>query len=383
MKVRAILWLGVYQLLMQEHGRAYAAVDSSVELAKQSGVGRSAGLVNAVLRAITRLQPTIEKRGGFSRATFPLSFTQQVRLNRPIFPDPAADFRGHLAMVTSHPRALVDMLAGAHGETVAADILIRNNQRPVVLLRRDDAAFAPAEESGLVPHENPRFLCAAQGWNEHIAALVAAGRLSPQDPTSARPVEALVRESAAHGLAPTRILDLCAGLGTKSIQFARAFPAATVTAADIDARKLARLAARAADLQLPHVVTVSLGGPAAGGPPLRGPFDIVLVDVPCSNTGVMARRVQSRWRWPDLDRGLLKRTQLALLDQAAGLAAPGGLLLYSTCALDPAENRGIIDEFRTTRPTPPELLHEEPTLPSFTHDPTRQHDGGYLAMWRA
>jgi len=381
-KVHAILWIGAYQLLLHESGRAYATVDTSVELAKRAGVARSAGLINAVLRAITRLKPAVEVRHGLSAATFPLNFTHQIRLERPIFPVPSKDLRAHLAAITSHPRPLVDMLVAAHGETLATNIMIRNNLRPLILLRRDDPSFSPLPETGLLPHENPRFFYVSHGWNPEIEKLVAAGRLSPQDPTSAKPVEMLVQQCAARNFAPASILDLCAGLGTKSVQLARAFPKAHITAADIDAQKLSRLIARAAEMRISNVTTTPLANLPVGTT-LTGAFDVVLVDVPCSNTGVMARRVQSRWRWPQLDRNTLRQTQLELLVQAAGLVTPGGLVIYATCAIDPAENRQLIDAFLAQSSRPLKLLSDELTLPAITDDPAQQHDGGYMALLSA
>jgi 16S rRNA (cytosine967-C5)-methyltransferase len=140
--VRAILWIGLYQLLFHASAPSYATVHSTVELAKSSGHERAAGLVNAVLRAVTRLTPALEIRHGLSAATFPRDFTYQLQLNKPIFPDPAKDVVAHLATVTSHPPELIKMLIKSYGEADITSLLIRNNQRPVIILRADDPTLA-------------------------------------------------------------------------------------------------------------------------------------------------------------------------------------------------------------------------------------------------
>src|SRR6185295_4546256 len=92
-------------------------------------------------------------------------------------------------------------------------------------------------------------------------------------------------------------------------------------------------------------------------------YDLVLVDVPCSNTGVFAKRVQSRWRWPTLDRAALADLQNKLLKQGAALVGDAGTLVYSTCSIDPTENEKRVAAFIAANPGF-RILHEEITLPS-------------------
>ncbi len=302
--VRAILWLGAYQLLLQGGTADYAAVDTSVELAKRfAATSKAAGLVNAVLRGITRLQPRRKNVLGdvLSRRVFALDFSTQVGFCEDIFPDPATALSAHLAATRSHPVAFVEHLRWLFDDAMAAELLLRNNQRPVIALRADGLPAIPAE-SGLIVHPGAEhFYLAGGGWNDAIARLVETGALSPQDPTAARPVRR-VRELVGEKRLPMplRILDLCAGLGTKSIQLARAFPDARITAADIDSHKLSRLAARATSIGLTNIEVLTLTGHTDQGV-AGAPFDLVVVDAPCSNSGVMGKRIQSRWRWPALD----------------------------------------------------------------------------------
>jgi 16S rRNA (cytosine967-C5)-methyltransferase len=368
-KVRAVLWIGAYQMLMHSGMRNYAAVDSSVELAREIDAGRAAGLVNAVLRGISRLKGIVEVRHGLSARVFPRDFTTHVRFEKDVFPNPVRDPIGHLAAVTSHPRKLVEALVDWHTEPVATNLLIRNNQRPVVIFRTDNPAFAPPTESGLIAHEEPGYVVAADGWNDVIESLVTSGVLSPQDPTAGK----VVAHLRALVPSPKRVLDLCAGLGTKAIQMARAWPNAEVTASDLDMAKLAKLAQRAKQLG----ITIR----PVGARELAGSFDVVLADVPCSNTGVMARRVQSRWRWPQLDLPRLLATQGELLDRGRQLLAPGGTLAYATCSIDPRENQGITEAALVQFPTLKKLA-EQLTLPSFSDQPHQTHDGGFYVLLR-
>ena len=123
------------------------------------------------------------------------------------------------------------------------------------------------------------------------------------------------------------------------------------------------------------------GAPVVENENPNNPYDLILLDVPCSNTGVFAKRVQSRWRWPVLDHAGLADLQLTLLRQAARLLAPAGTILYSTCSIDPAENQDRIRAFLAANPAL-ELVTEESTLPSLNVPPTAPHDGGYFALLR-
>jgi 16S rRNA (cytosine967-C5)-methyltransferase len=371
--VRALLWIGAYQLLLQSGTAAYAAVDSTVELARKlPAATRAGGLINAVLRGITRLHPTLAPLDHHrnTRRAVPVDFEKALTFFSDLFPNPHAATDAYLAATLSHPVPYVKHLRTLFGDARATELLIRNNLRPPITLRVDsDALDAPAA-AGLVAHAGaPCFVVAAEGWNPAVEALVARGTLSPQDPTSAKTVRAL----AAGEEKPKRILDLCAGMGTKSLQLARTFPEAEVIATDIDHPKLSRLEARARQVKQANLRVRPIADVSAET------YDLVLVDVPCSNTGVMGKRVQSRWRWPALDHAALHALQEKLLRQGASLVSPAGRLVYSTCSIDPAENEAI-----ARKAADPgagyRVLMEETTLPSLANDPTTTHDGGYFCV---
>lgn len=391
--VRAILWLGAYQLLFQQT-TDYAAVDTTVALAKKHrSTSKASGLVNAVLRGITRLSPVRVPlpadqafSANLSRREFSLDFTTQLAVNTDLFPDPAKALGAHLAAVRSHPILYVEHLRRLFGDAQTASLLLRNNVRPAITLRVDADSLEMPTSAGLVVHATaPRFLVAADGWNPLIEQAVRDGRLSPQDPTAAAPVRHVAASvKAGERPAPARILDLCAGLGTKSLQLARAFPDAAVVATDVDTAKLDRLQRRAKDVGQRNISTQPITDLLALGAPHR--FDWVLVDVPCSNTGVMAKRVQSRWRWPSLDHAALHTLQRKILAQGASLVTPGGILTYATCSIDPAENESIVRDLldgvlkAEAGEEPYRLLHAQTTLPSLNSEPAATHDGGYFAV---
>jgi 16S rRNA (cytosine967-C5)-methyltransferase len=287
--VRALLWLGSCQLLLQSGTADYAAVDTTVAMAlKYRSTAKTAGLVNAVLRGITRLAPArlpidqaVPLELQLSRRAFALDYSTQLTFSESVFPDPVRAPDAHLSIVRSHPAAYVSRLRMIYGGAMAGALLLHNNLRPVVTLRSDESALQVPAAAGLAAHaEAPRFLVAAAGWNETLERLVGSGKLSPQDPTSARPV-ARVAEMAAGGqlAAPRRIIDLCAGLGTKTLQLARAFPKSQVIGADIDAGKLQRLAARARAVGQGNIAT--LPAETAATPKPAETYDLVVVDVPC------------------------------------------------------------------------------------------------------
>jgi 16S rRNA (cytosine967-C5)-methyltransferase len=380
---RVALWMGACQILFQ--GTAdYAAVDTAVSLTRRFQP-QAAGLVNAVLRAITRLEPrrvaidASSTSSRLARHALALDFQTNLVFSTPLFPDPVTNLVAHLAAVRSHPPAFVQHLLKIHPAPVA-DILLRNNQRPLITLRADsDELDVPATANLAAHSQEPRFLVATQGWSDALERVVESGQLSPQDPTAAKPIRRLA-DLASRGTlpTPTRILDYCAGLGTKTIQLARAFPTAQVIATDLDNEKLHRLHARTRQLNLTNVRTCPLDEVENPKSKIENP-DLILLDVPCSNTGVFAKRVQSRWRWPTLDHAALANLQLHLLRQATRLLAPAGMLLYSTCSIDPAENQDRIRAFLADFPSL-RVIAEETTLPSLNVSPTAQHDGGYFAV---
>jgi 16S rRNA (cytosine967-C5)-methyltransferase len=139
------------------------------------------------------------------------------------------------------------------------------------------------------------------------------------------------------------ILDLCAAPGGKLSYIAQLIRnQGRLVAHDISLERLRLIAENCARLGITCVETLL---PSALNSLPASSVDRILVDAPCSNTGVMRRRVELRWRIRLEEIRRLRATQLELLRRAAALLKPGGILVYSTCSLEPEENRDVVNEF--------------------------------------
>jgi 16S rRNA (cytosine967-C5)-methyltransferase len=168
-----------------------------------------------------------------------------------------------------------------------------------------------------------------------------------------------------------RILDLCAAPGGKTTLLAQMLENdAQLVAVEPAPARRERLTENCNRLNADCTVVASLAEA-----PLRE-FDRILVDAPCSNTGVIRRRLDLRWRLRVEEIHRLCRAQLDLLGQAAPLLRPGGTLVYSTCSLEPEENRGVVDAFLATQPGF-RLVQERELFP-----PEDKADGAYAALLR-
>jgi len=186
-----------------------------------------------------------------------------------------------------------------------------------------------------------------------------------QDPSTVLAVQALDPQPG------DTVLDLCAAPGGKTTYIAQGLGnEGQIVSQDAAAARLDALRENCARLGVTCV------RPQLAGEPMRFQFDRVLVDAPCTNTGVMRRRVDLRWRIRPEELARLQATQLELLDQAAPQLKPGGRLVYSTCSLEPEENREVVEGFVSNYPAF-ELLRDREVTPF-----TDQVDGAYVAVLR-
>lgn len=317
--VREVLRLGAFQLTALDRIPPHAAVDTSVSLAKAIGGARAGGFVNGVLRHLTRLP------------------------DAPASPVGEGDAASRLAGQYSHPPWLVTQWVARYGEEATAELLRWNNTRPRLVLQparqRLEELQRRLEEAGVAVEPAP------------FGAGLIVGRSRPADiPGYAEgafivqdPAQALLTRFA--DLPPgARLYDACAAPGGKSIALGRGL--AAVVAADRSAARVDRMAAnfRRAGSGREHAIVAD-----AGCPPVR-PVEAVLVDAPCLGTGTFARHPDARWRvTPRALTGLVEK-QAELLDRSAEAVAPGGLLVYSTCSLEPEENEQQVDRFLGAHP---------------------------------
>jgi 16S rRNA (cytosine967-C5)-methyltransferase len=373
---RAALQLGAYRLLLLDAIPDHAAVDTAVQLGRPG----LRGLINGVLRNLAR---RVE-----SRACAPQDPCRELprpdglccRLDRPVFPAPEHDPAAHLTLRFSLPLWLVTRWIEQIGYPACAERCAACNRRPELTLRINRTRSEPGEvverlvmagaAARVLDHET--VIVSALGPSAGPAALpgFATGDFTVQD-ASAIAVGRWVPAEAA------QVLELAAAPGGKTGHLLERHTDLCVTASDPDPLRLA--AAREAMVRLGHeararwIVAEGQRLPLASG--LR--FDGVLADVPCSNSGVLMRRADVRWRLAATDLQSLAVLQTQLLDAAAARVKPGGWLLYSTCSVEPEENGEQVANLMAREPGW-ELEREQTFLP----ERVTAGSGGYAAMLR-
>lgn len=315
--VELLLLVGVFQLL---HTRIpdHAAIGETVAAARTLGKDWATGFLNAVLRRIQR------ERDGITAEI--ASASDAVRL--------------------SHPQWLVDMVSADWPEQRDA-ILTANNSRPPFCLRvhtgkttRSDylEQLAAAEMTAVPTALSPDGIRMAQACDVYTLPGFAAGLVSVQD-EAAQLCAHLFPELPAGA----RVLDACAAPGSKTAHLAERFPGADILALDIDERRARRIGDNLDRLDLDATVLVA---DAATEDWWDGiPFAAILVDAPCSATGVIRRHPDSKWLRKKGDIARLARQQRSLLDALWPKLQPGGTLVYATCSVLREENEQVIAGF--------------------------------------
>lgn len=324
-EVLDILRLGLFQLLYLTRVPAAAVVDDSVKLARVAGKSSAAGLVNGVLRNLSR-----------SRSA----------LNLPAVPgaddDASRDqWLDALSITGSHPRWLVARWVDRLGPAVAASWVDFNNREPALTIRANTlrvtrAALAEALDRDGVATTPLRFApdgLAVESGNPLRTPLADGGVFVVQDESSQ-----LVPLMAGRP-ARARTLDACASPGGKTLILAAGPASGLLVAGDRRWRRVALLRDRLAHCGLDRARIVALD--LERGAPFGDVFDLVLVDAPCTGLGTIRRDVDIRWRRTEGDLARAASLQRALVREAARLVAPRGRLVYATCSSEPEENEQI------------------------------------------
>ena len=306
-ELEALLYVGAAQILYMPDVPDFAAVSETVDAAKGCENPSIAKVVNGVLRNVIR------RRGEFEKmiASAPLEERE------------------------SFPTALVRRWERRFGAENAARLCEWHNTPAETFLARRDGSFAKLERGQRV---------------EDVAGF-AEGDFIVQDPGTRIAVDLLDPKPGE------RILDACAAPGGKTVQIA--WRGAEVTACEVNPKRRRRLEENLARLKLGVEVIPEL--PLVGTPlrgvrgrlgetPLPDHFDKVLVDAPCSNTGVLRRRPDARWNWSEEKLAALVKLQAEILDACAPRVAPGGTLVYSTCSNEPEENEAQVTAFLERHP---------------------------------
>jgi 16S rRNA (cytosine967-C5)-methyltransferase len=321
LEVLTALRLAVYQLRRLDRIPPRAAIHESVELVKRARKRSAAPFVNAVLRKLAAAAPP------------PHASTSTAES----FASPES-----LARALAHPLWLVERWVRAYGLAAAHQICQYDQSVPATAIRlRDPAAENDLRAEGIDPAPGALLASARRVSTANIsqARALLAGQAVIQDEAS-QLVAALVGRGA-------RILDCCAAPGGKTLAMADYNPDATITAVELHphrARLLQKLL-RSAEASLtarPHNIQIITADLLTA--PLHANFDRVLVDVPCSGTGTLARNPEIKWRLQPEDLEDLGARQFAILRSALTQVAPGGRLIYSTCSLEKAENENVVEE---------------------------------------
>ena len=319
-ELEALVLVGAAQVLYMPDVPDFAAVNETVAAAKMSGRDKRLDrVVNGVLRNLVRRREEFQAK----LAAAPLAERE------------------------SYPNALVRRWTARFGAANAEALAKWHNQ--------------PAETWLAYPD---RFEKLERGRKVMDVPGFADGAFLVQDPATAGAIELL---DVKPGLSA---LDFCAAPGGKTVQIAWRLGGGRLVAQEVNPKRLRRLQANLARMKLGWVEAVQ------ALPADAGFFDRVLVDAPCSNTGVLRRRPDARWRWDAEHLAQLTGLQAGILEAAAARVAPGGLLVYSTCSNEPEENADQVAKFLAAHPEFSEAGRRE-SLPFETG-----HDGAFACALR-
>lgn len=379
-RVEPILWdilrLGTFQLALMTHIPPHAALYETVELAATFGLPRAKGFVNGVLRSVAGLL-TSDHTDTPAADALPVEAGRYRRLTQPVLPEPANHPVEYLARAFAWPQWLAERWLTRFGWDEClrlgfwfagpAPLWIRCNP-----LRTDRAALLNAFAQAGIPAEpgdHPQALRLTESANVRELPGFEQGWFAVQDESAMRVASALAPPPGS------RVLDLCAAPGGKTTHLAELMNnQGRIIACDVDDRRLQTV------VELSHRLGVTIIEPRRLHPqrneaPPAGPFDAVLVDVPCSNTGVLGRRPEARWRLRPEDFRKLVPLQTRLLIQAGERIRPGGVIVYSTCSIEPEENRQVVQAVLQALPDLRLEADAEQT-------PGRPADGSYWARLR-
>jgi 16S rRNA (cytosine967-C5)-methyltransferase len=402
-----IIRTGAYELIYSPATPDYSIVNEAVKNAKAltrlGGAGRSrksdkqVGFVNAALRQIarhitSRQAPLVE---AISQRTLPQTPTTGCEFDTDILPDSPKRQRGepdkktspadYLCAAFSLPKWLVTNWLDEYGTDSARQICFASNRRPSIYIRpnvlktttqklaeklRQENIDCEILEGTMIKLKSPRDVTELPGF--------AQGEFSVQDITATQAIKLLKPQPG------WRILDLCAAPGTKTTQLAEATGnKAEIIATDIDSERLKMVNENISRLGLNSVKIFAYEElfhkseiESRKSKFTIDPIDCVLLDVPCSNTGVLAKRIEVRYRITPKAIKALAETQAELLKTATSILKPNGKICYSTCSIQKQENQQLVAEFLKKNPDF-ELESEKLILPSAE---SPDCDGGYTAI---
>ena len=378
-KLLNIIRIGAYELIYSLAAAEYSIVNEAVENTRAIAGKKQTGFVNAVLRQITRriTNRQIQLSKADTRKTLPQTPSTGCEFDSDILPEPKLSPADYLCAAFSLPKWLITDWLAEFGTEKTRQICFASNRKPSIYIRpnrlktttqelaekfsRADIDFEIVNDS-TIKVKSPASVAKLPGFAE--------GLFTVQDITASQAARILKSQSG------WTILDLCAAPGTKTAQLAELTDDKTkIIATDIDGQRLEKVKENTTRLGLKSVRVIAYKTLQRVAAKI-GPFDAVLLDVPCSNTGVLAKRIEVRYRIKPRVIAELTKTQCGLLKFAATMIKPQGKICYSTCSIQKEENGELIKNFlRKNKGF--KLESENLTLPSVERF---DYDGGYVAV---
>jgi 16S rRNA (cytosine967-C5)-methyltransferase len=318
-EVLGILRLSLYQLIFLDKVPDYGATNEGVKLAKKYGDRHQAAYVNAILRRFLREKDSIE------------------------MPDLAKDPVKYISVAYSHPSWLIRRWVNRYGADETIRLAEANNRVPTIGFRLNRLRATPEELSAALEEEGIEIVSSGFGGTSHFYVQGA----SPVEATAVHrrglvQVQDASSTMVGHVLNPAEgstVVDLCSAPGGKATHLYEIMNGAgTVVANDVSLERLADVRSNAARLGHDAMVFAV----SDGRRPVFRDADFLLVDAPCTGLGVLARRWDLRWTKRERDIARMSAYQTELLDRAIEIVKVGGVVVYSTCSIEPEENEGVV-----------------------------------------
>lgn len=381
-ELRALLAAATYQIVWMDRIPPFAAVNETVRLAQACVPQRAKGMVNAVLRRLT--DALAERRvpwNPLSASQVRVSWDEACAFDRPVFPPPDPEIDAYLAAAAGERPERLAKLTERFGASAAGQIAWASQALPCIVLQRNPLAADQATFEQELTEQTGGQAQFAGG-----AAFVPPST-TVVDLDAFRQGHVYVQDTAAQHAASLvaarpgeRVLDLCAAPGGKSMAMAGQLQDdGEVVACDVSAPRLIQVSANADRLGLHCVRTHLLDEIDGDDVALDGTFDAAIVDVPCSNTGVIARRPEARLGLTAKKVRSLQALQRRLIARAAARVRAGGRLVYSTCCLEPQECEEVVDAF-VGEHGEWSIVSADLALPQWGPALTDWRDGGFAAL---
>ena len=385
-----ILRIGTYELIFTPHTPEYAAVNEAVKLTYATAGNKQAAFTNAVLRNIVRAiaNRAAQLEDANLRTTIPNSSTTGCRFHNALLPHPKQNPAEYLSKAFSLPEWLIERWLSDFDFEQTRTICLASNRRPAACIQPNTLKISPQDlleqftsakiDARLVPNPPSGPMIRIQ-TTQQIMKLPGfkKGFFTIQDPAAAKVPKILDPKPGQ------TIIDLCAAPGTKTVLLAQLMQnEGTIIATDIDPRRLEMVDQNCQRLGVTIVKTIpyeKLTQTLKQIPKIH----TVLLDVPCSNTAVLARRPEVRLRLKPQILTSLTKTQYQLLENAAKIIAPhrNAKICYSTCSILKEENSLLIRQFLSQNHDF-ELVLQQLTLPIIESETDFDHDGGFVAVLR-